>query len=395
MMAQPAFRQCFSYVLALCIVGVPVSMRGLVTLNDGHDRIYVNGNVSMGRDSNIFTNSDNIGDYVYTSALSAEYTRRAGWISVNGRASVTSSRFASLKGQDFNNPSLGLEFNKQSGRTTGTLTLSATRESRADAAVNTRSTSWNVPVGLNLKYPISGTYTLVTGFDYMSRKYLDEEAFKSLRTYSASIDLIHVWTNERDISAAYRYRHSQTGVVSSNTDHMFSLGLTGKLIRGINGSLKLGYQHSTSEGPARLPPFNGWTISSPVTFPFGSKRLNLSGSFAKDLTITATGAIVDTTTVTFDTKYVPIARWTILAALVFGDSRYLGESGRVVLAPGPPAILGARRHDDYITASTSLNYSLSEKLKASLAYSWFKNWSTISYGDFVRASWTMTASTRW
>ena len=40
------------------------------------------------------------------------------------------------------------EFTKQTGRTTGSLSLSASRESRADAAVNLRSTSWNIPVGL-------------------------------------------------------------------------------------------------------------------------------------------------------------------------------------------------------------------------------------------------------
>ena len=47
---------------------------------------------------------------------------------MNANASVGSSRFATLKGQDFDNPSFGLEFTKQSGRTTGSLTLSAARD---------------------------------------------------------------------------------------------------------------------------------------------------------------------------------------------------------------------------------------------------------------------------
>ncbi|MSU48330.1 MAG: hypothetical protein EXS37_04430 [Opitutus sp.] len=181
---------------------------------------------SVSRDSNIFANSDSRGDFVYSSSLSAEYTRRAGWIGVNANASVGSSRFATIKGQDFNNPSFGMEFTKHTGRTTGSLTFSAARESRADAAVNLRSTSWNIPVGLNFKYPISGTYTLTGSFGYSSRRYLDETVFSSLKSYSASFDVIHILTTERDMSVGYRYRYNESSRQTSSTDHNLSLGLT-------------------------------------------------------------------------------------------------------------------------------------------------------------------------
>ncbi|MBI5694112.1 MAG: hypothetical protein HZC55_28890, partial [Verrucomicrobia bacterium] len=154
----------------------------LVSLNDGRDRIYVSGSVSVSRDSNVFANSDHQGDYVYSTTLTADYTRRAGWIGVNAHAGVSSSRFGEFKSQDFNNPSFGVEFTKQTGRTTGSLVLSAARESRADAEVNLRSTSWNVPVGLSVKYPLAGAYTLAGSFGYSSRRFLDEAVFTSLET---------------------------------------------------------------------------------------------------------------------------------------------------------------------------------------------------------------------
>ncbi len=395
-------------LLASSLASTPA--HALVTLNDGHDKIHVNGSVSVSRDSNVFANSDNKGDFVYSTSLSAEYTRRAGWIGVNASAAVGSSRFATIEGQDFVNPSLGLEFTKQTGRTTGSLTFSAARESRADASVNLRSSSWNIPVGLNFKYPIAGTYTLAGSFGYSSRRYVDETVFASLVSYSASLDLFHILTTERDMLVGYRYRHNQSSRDTSSDDHAFSVGINGKLIRGISGGLRAGYQvripHSRLGDQAAI---KSWTISGPASFSI-SKKLNLSGGISKDLAITATDSFVDTTTASIDTKYAYNSHWSAVASASFGDSRFLGESGRVQLAgatpavfdlagnmivPAFPAVLGRHRHDNYFTWSASVNYSLNEHFKASLTYSWFQNWSTIEFADFVRSSWTLTMSSRW
>src|SRR5687767_2935033 len=78
--------------------------RALVTLNDGHDKIFVSASVSVSHDSNVFANSDGRSDYVYSTAASADYSRRAGWIGLNANASIASSRFADFREQDFDNP---------------------------------------------------------------------------------------------------------------------------------------------------------------------------------------------------------------------------------------------------------------------------------------------------
>ncbi len=408
MMSRREFRAALALLLATSLATTPA--HALVTLNDGHDKIFVNGSVSVTRDSNVFANSDNRGDFVYSTSLSAEYTRRAGWIGVNANAAVSSSRFGTLEGQDFNNPSLGLEFTKQTGRTTGSLTLSAARESRADASVNLRSTSWNIPVGLNFKYPIAGTYTLSGSFGYSSRRYIDETVFSSLSSYSASLDVFHVLTTERDVLAGYRYRFNQSSRNTSSDDHSFSLGLNGKLVRGVAGGVRVGYLVRIPHTPlGDQPAIKSWTISGPASFSI-NKKLNLNGSIAKDLSITATDSIVDTTTATIDTQYAYNSHLSFTAAATFGDSRFLGESGRVIvtggtpavfdmagtmISPAFPAVLGAQRHDNYFTWSANLGYSLNEHFKASLGYSWFQNWSTIEFADFVRSSWTLTMSSRW
>lgn len=121
------YRACLAVLLALAIGCSPA--HGIVTLNfnEGHDHVYVTGTLGVSSDSNVFANADAEGDFIYSTTLSAAYVRRAGWIGVNADVGVSSSHFATIKGQDFSNPNFSLEFTKQSGRTTGSLTLSAAR----------------------------------------------------------------------------------------------------------------------------------------------------------------------------------------------------------------------------------------------------------------------------
>lgn len=369
--------------------------QALVSLNEGRDRIFVNASVSVSQDSNVFANAEQKGDFLYSTSVSADYTRRNGWIGVNANMSVSSTRFGEIDGQDFDNPSFSLEFTKQTGRTTGSLTVSAARESRADASVNVRSTSWTVPVGFNFKYPIVGTWTATGSLGYSQRKYLDEVAFASLTSYSAALDLIHILNTEREAIGGYRYRFSETSRNTSTSDHNFSLGLSGKLIGGVSGSARVGYQLRAAHGAARTDTtYQSWTASVGASYAI-SKKANLSASVAKDFSITASDQIVDTTNATLDFKYAFSSKWAFLGGAGFGDTQFLGDGGRVLLDLGPPAVFGPNRHDNYFEWHATLSYSRSEHLKMMLTYSWFKNWSTLSYADFIRSSWTLTASTRW
>jgi hypothetical protein len=41
-----------------------------------------------------------------------------------------------------------------------------------------------------------------------------------------------------------------------------------------------------------------------------------------------------------------------------------------------------------------VNYSRNEHFKVSFSYGWFRNWSTVPYADFVRASWNLKLNSR-
>ena len=155
-------------LLAACVACPPA--RALVTLNDSHDHIFVSTSFGVSHDSNVFASNGSPGDYVYSTGVTADYSRRAGWIGVNASVAMSASRFGKVKNQNFSNPNYSLELTKQSGRTTGSFTLSGARESRADASVNLRTDSWNYNAGLNYKYPIIERFTLSGALGYSSHK---------------------------------------------------------------------------------------------------------------------------------------------------------------------------------------------------------------------------------
>jgi hypothetical protein len=365
----------------------------LVALNDGRDRIYVTGSYTTTWDSNIFANSEGRGDFVSSTSIVAEYTRRAGWIGVNGSISVSASNFGKNRDQNFTNPNYALEFTKKSGRTTGSLTMSGAKESRADAAVNMRSTAWNYNAGLNVKYP-AGINTFMGQFGYSKRSYVEDTIFADLATYTAGIDMIHILPAERELVGGYRFRYSDTSRFTSTTDHSATVGINGRLIRGIIGGLRAGMQTRIPHGALASGRFTSWTMSASSAYAF-NKDLNVAAQASKDFSTTATDASVDVTSADVSMGYTMNSKvsWSLSGG--WGQTRFLGESGRLVIQPGPPPLLGAHRVDTYATWSAGVAVTLHAHLKSALTYSWFENWSTGTYADFIRSSWSLNLSSRW
>jgi opacity protein-like surface antigen len=357
-----------------------VSAFALIRFNEGRDQIFVNASLSVGFDSNIFTNSSNEGDVVTNTSLGLEYARRAGLITVNGHADWNLGSFASNPGSDFANPSLGVEFVKNTGRTTGAVTLSASRESQADPNIGQRTDSWNYSAGLNWKYPVIERYSLAGSFGYGLVDYADNSAgLVDLNTYTASLDLFYAYTSQRDLLAGYRIRQSDTSSGGGSTDHSFTAGISGKILAKLNGTVRAGYQirqdNITGEtfGSINASASTTWTVN---------KRFTLTGSLTKDFSTTATESSVDSVSANLDAQYVLSSRWSLYSGVGVGYSDFLNgfDSGR---------------RDYYATWSTGVSYSLNDHFKASLTYSYFQNWSNRANSTFDRNSLTLNMSTRW
>ncbi|MCC5024079.1 MAG: hypothetical protein J6386_15400 [Candidatus Synoicihabitans palmerolidicus] len=156
----------------------------LVRWNEGRDKGYVEAGVTVAMDSNIYTSSIAASDLIYTANIGVEYQRHAGLIGINATADVQISEFTDNPSEEFSNPQMRLEFNKDTGRTTGSIGLSAVRSTRADPTVNVRTDSWNYGADFDFKYPVSDQHALSGSFNWRKQDYSDNTLFVDIQSTS-------------------------------------------------------------------------------------------------------------------------------------------------------------------------------------------------------------------
>lgn len=364
--------------LAVCAL-LESPARALVRFNDGRDQVFVSASYSWAYDTNIFASAGGGSDSISSASLGISYARHAGIIGVNVNLGYDISRFQQFSAENFANPSVAIEFTKGEGRTTGSLTLSGARSSRADAATNTRLNTLDYNVGLFFKYPVIDRYSFAGSFTYGKVRQLDSQSLVDLNTYSAGLDLYYVYTSERDLSGGYRIRVTDTSINTKAYDHSWSAGVTGKLLPKLNGSLRVGYQFRTTPG---FPDSDshGLFLAGSTSWNFDAKT-SLTGQISKDYSTTATGVNIDSLIASLDMQHTFNVRFSAGLNLGYGHTRFLGA-------------LGNGRHDDYVTWGGNLNYTMRDYLKIAVTYTWYENWSTDSFADFIRQSVTFTVSTR-
>jgi hypothetical protein len=361
--------------------------RALVSLEDGLDHVFVNGTVDFGYDSNVFANAQSGGSTLVEGSLATEFTRRAGLISVDATASLTFARYANFREQDYVDPKVTAEFSKQTGRTTGSLVVTAQRQDRADVDINTRDASWNYDVGLNVLYPIIQRYSLSGSFDYDHVDYLDQQLFTNLTTYTGNLYLYYIVNEQRDFFIDYRLRYSDVADGSHDVDNSFSAGVSGKVFGPFNGSIQGGYTERSTVGGGNAGTYGDFTASGTVTWTI-NRRMTLAGDLGRDYSTTALGQSIDSSSLGLTFKDSVNAKAGATLDASGGQTRFLGPEG--ILSSDM-----ARRVDTFVSLGASAYYILNDHLKASLSYVFFRNWSTLAYAEFPRQQVNATLSTHW
>lgn len=363
--------------LGLMLAALPAD--AIMRWNEAKDQIYIKGSAVWVYDSNIYTNSENEADSIMRGSIGAEYRRQAGLIGVNADLSITIAEFSENKDEGFSNPDMRLEFTKDTGRTTGTLAFSGNRASRADPAANMRTDSWNYGADFRVKYPINDRHSFSGGYDWRRQDYLNNDFLVDLNSHSMAADWFYVFSEERDLFGGYRLRLSETSAGSKYADHSVSGGVAGRLIRGLNGTARVGYQirkDLTGVGDT----FSGFNATISGTWNL-TRQASVTLRLGKDFSVTSTNISTDATTANLDLQYARTAKLVLGAGAGVGNTKFLG-------------LEGGNREDTFFSAYARIQYSFSEKLIVSGTYSYFKNWSTQEFSDFARDSITFDATSR-
>ncbi|HWA11085.1 MAG TPA: outer membrane beta-barrel protein [Opitutaceae bacterium] len=359
--------------LSLVLVGLPG--RALVSIDAGKNQVFVNTSASVTYDSNLFANSAGGGDVMYSMNVEVDYNRHAGLIGLDASIGVNASRFGKYTQENFQNPTIRMDFTKQTGRTTGDLSLSAARQSRADTAANLRDESWFYEANLSLKYPVIERYSLSASLGYSLRDFADNTTLVDLTSYSAGLDLFYVFTTDRDLLAGYHFREDTTSADTKTIDHSFTLGVTGRLIGRLQGTVRAGYElHVPVGGTDGISGL--WTANGSAVWNF-TKKLNVTGQISKDVSTTSTDTSVDSLSTELDAQYALNSKTIFNVGTGWSHSRFLGR-------------LGGGRVDNAWNWNMALNRTINSHLKASLSYVFSQNWSTIDFSDFSRRAATLS-----
>lgn len=354
----------------------------LLELNDGHDKVTVSAEYGITYDSNLFVQAGGGGDYNQSLALGINYTRRAGLIGVNASVSVSTARFTKFTGENFTNPAFNLGLTKAQGRLTGSVGITAQRESRSDVAANLRADSWNFGSTLTLRYPINERYYFTSGSEFSLQDYVQQGPLFNLSSYSEAIDVFYVYTSKLDLLGGYRIRLGDAAGGSHTQDHALTFGATGGILPKLNGSVRVGYQwrnESSNTGGRYDSLTSSLSLAWPVT-----KRVTFNYAVSKDFTTAATDVSVDVTAFSLSTSLKPALRLKLVldAGIGYSISDYLG-------------IRGDGRQDKAVSLNASVSFPFTAIISTSLSYVYTDNHSNIAFSNFARHTATFSLSARY
>jgi len=353
----------------------------LLDFNDGHDKVTVSAEYGITYDSNLFVHAGGPGDYDQSLSLGANYTRRAGLIGVNASLSVSTARFTKFSSEDFTNPSLSLELTKGQGRLTGTVSLSAQRESTSDTATNLFTTSWNYGSSINLRYPINDRYYFTSLSDFSLHDYVQNSSPFNLLSYSEAIDVFYVYTSKLDLLGGYRIRLGEAQGGSHTQDNALTLGATGGILPKLTGSFRAGYQWRDESG-ATGGRYGSLTTSLSLSWPM-TKRVTFTGEASKDFTTAASDVSVDTTAFNLSASLKPTSplKFILNTGVGYAFSNFLGARGD-------------GREDRALSFNASITFTLTAVLSSSISYAYTDNQSNIAFSNFARHTATFNLSAR-
>lgn len=380
-MSKPSRMSCATFfggsLLALCALPA----HALVSLNDGADKFFVSASAATEYDTNYYANTYGIAETVMTGTVTGEYSRRAGEIGVEASAGVHAIFLQEHVEENARNPFVKAELTKTGGRVSGSLSLKAERTSDNDAAANIRTVAWNYDAQLNVKYPIIERYFLTAGAGYSRNDYEVSKPLYDLDTASARMDLNYSLDSQRDLLVGYRYREENSQGPSDYNDNDFSVGLRGRILPKLTGTVRAGYQFRSEEGNQRRN-YDGFSASASANW-LPTKQNSVNGLVLRDYRTTSTDFATEVTAASLLYTRVLNAEWTAGCGAQAGQTKYLGASK------------GKNREDTYTGWNANIAWSANEHLRVAFNYSFYHNSSSLAFADYSRHVFALSVSSRW
>lgn len=235
-----------SALLRLTTGLVAVSSLASAAVEIGHGRIESSVEARADYDSNIFANSGEVSDEIFTLTPEVHYIRDQGIFTTNLGVGVNLVRFSDHASQDSEDPYFsGRIAYSPSDKALLTSDVGIKRTSQADDTLNARVTSNDYTYNGLFQYLFSEKlgYRLTANYDlndYRTAGYSDVEA------YTVGIDGVYVYSPKLTALAGFSYGQSKTTNRAAghgdpaSQDFRYSAGLEGELAPKVTGTVRAG-----------------------------------------------------------------------------------------------------------------------------------------------------------
>ena len=360
--------------LSLCLSWLCAATwaHAFLTFDDGKDKVFVSSTYAFGYDTNVFARATKQGSVTQNWSFEADYTRRAGIISVAATATMNLGAFAGIHGQDYADPGVTLDLTKGTGRTTGSVDLSLKKVNAPDPVANNRAVAWQYTEGLALRYPINERFFLTNNLVSGGSSYANRVIFTDLSTYSDAFDVNIVYDSKLDFSGGYIVDLDQTHDTSF-LSHSLVLGANGSLLPKISGSVVLGYALSNtyySHPHYPTSDYGEYNVQASLNYRF-APWLSFSGSAARNLGISSTDIADDSITLGAFADMSIGKKLRLHTGPTYIPTKYIGRNSQ-------------GRRDYLFEYMASLQTALTTHVNVAVSYMFSENYSNLSFARFIR-----------
>ncbi|HEY4300433.1 MAG TPA: outer membrane beta-barrel protein [Candidatus Didemnitutus sp.] len=366
-------------LLLLALLFAQQGVFALLNIDGERNQVFVFGSAGITYDSNLLAQRDAVSDTSENLSFGAEWQRRAGMISVDLTASITAYRYNAHSDLNAVDPNVGVAFTKTTGRLTGSFTVSAYRTQQADSAINLRTSSWNYPLELTLRYPINEKFYATSDTAAQNRQFEDHDiGVVDYLDFAEGLDGYYVYNSRVDLLAGYRVRFGRTDI-DRTTDHDIHLGATGRIFPKVTGTVRFGFQQRQIRDSSQA--YHEASAAVQLTWN-ATRKLSVDALISRDFNTTATSASVATLSTNLSATYGFSRRFQFGSGLGAGHNQFLDQS-----------LSG--RADNFFSWYFEGTYTMNDHLKVVSRYTFFDNQSNELLAEFDRNQFSILLSGRY
>ena len=281
------------YLVASLAAGLPSSH---ALLDTGTGALYLDATASVTYDSNVFTNSLDLGDTIYRLTPTLLYIQDRGLVHMTASAATTFNEYDDFSAQSGEDYFLNVAFTglHRSPDPAGDFSFAASYADQTIASeeIATRIDVTNIDLSGSFTLDLSEKTRLRLSGAWADRDY-KEGAFSDSEDSSARADLLYTYSEKLSTRAGYRYREiAYTDDALDNQEDSFIVGAEGVFTPKLSGSVEIGASDGDRYDGTRLYYSVGldWAVDD-------NTSASLSGN--RDTTPSALGADATSTRLTF------------------------------------------------------------------------------------------------